>query len=218
MKISDIKIILANRYLFVEIHTDEGYVGIGESGAWGFLDASKEAIETFKQYLIGKDPLLIEHHWQYMYRCWHFKGSAIMGAISAIDIALWDIAGKYYNAPVYSLLGGKVRNKARVYVNVGGRTDEEMINNLLKAKSNGYTAVGHLSPFLDAPRTEPYFESYSKRIGSALERVAAYREAVGPDIDLCLEIHRSLKPSEAIAFSKGVEPYLPFFIEDPTTP
>ena len=111
MKITDIKVIPANRFLYVKVFTDEGITGIGESGAWGFLDASAEVVNTLKTYLIGKDPLQIEHHWQYMYRCFHFRGAAIMGAISAIDIALWDIAGKYFNVPTYMLLGGKCRDK-----------------------------------------------------------------------------------------------------------
>lgn len=79
MKIQTVKPLLVNRYLFVEITTDTGLKGVGESGAWGFLDASKEAIELFGAYLVGKDPLTIEHHWQYLYRCWHFRGAAIMG-------------------------------------------------------------------------------------------------------------------------------------------
>ncbi len=217
MKIIDVKTLLVNRYLFVQVFTDEGLVGVGESGAWGFLDASKEAIETFKSYLIGKDPLQIEHHWQYMYRCWHFRGAAIMGAISAIDIALWDIAGKYYNTQVYNLIGGKCREKVRVYYHVGGKTTEVVIEDLKKAKDLGYTAVGHLSPFLDESRDTPYFETHAQKIGRAVERVAAYREAVGDSVDLCIEIHRRLRPAEAIVFANAIEKYYPFFIEDPTT-
>ncbi|WP_101910359.1 galactonate dehydratase [Marasmitruncus massiliensis] len=218
MKITDIKVIPVNRFLFVEVHTDEGYVGLGESGTWGFLDASGQAVESFKTYLIGKDPLRIEHHWQYMYRCFHFRGAAIMGAISAIDIALWDIAGKYYNTPVYNLLGGKCRDKARVYYHVGGTNMEDMIHNLKDAKAKGFTAVGHLSPFLDEARSMPYYETHAQKIGNAIERVAAYREAVGDEVDLCVEIHRRLKPAEAIALARGIEKYHPFFFEDPTTP
>jgi galactonate dehydratase len=218
LKIVEVKTLPANRYLFVQIFTDNGLVGVGESGAWGFLDASREAIETFKTYLIGQDPLRIEHHWQYMYRCWHFRGAAIMGAISAIDIALWDIAGKYFNTPVYNLLGGKCREKVRVYYHVGGSTTKEMVENLKEAKRKGYNAVGHLSPFLDEPRSKPYFETYSGKIGNAVERVAAYREAVGDNVDLCIELHRRLKPAEAIAFGREIEKYRPMFLEDPTTP
>lgn len=219
MKISDVKTISANRFLFVQITTDEGIVGIGESGTWAFQDAAREAVNSFIPYLIGKDPLQIEHHWQYMYRSYHFRGAAIMGAISAIDIALWDIAGKYYNCPVYQMLGGKVRDKARVYYHVGGGEIDAMVKNLKDAKAKGFTAVGHLSPFLDEPRTQVFNEgTFAKKIGDAIDRVAAYREAVGNDVDLCVEIHRRLNIPEAIAFARGIEEYHPFFLEDPTTP
>lgn len=97
MKITDVKVIRANRGVFAKIYTDEGITGIGESGAWGALDASGQQIEMYGKYLIGKNPLDIEHHWQVMYRCSHFRGAAVMGAISAIDVALYDIAG---NRPV----------------------------------------------------------------------------------------------------------------------
>ena len=94
MIIKEIETIFADRFLFVKIHTDTGLTGLGESGAWGYLQASAQCVESFKTYLIGKDPLRIEHHQQYQYRSSHFRGAAVMGALSAIDIALWDIAGK----------------------------------------------------------------------------------------------------------------------------
>ncbi len=218
MKITDVKIVQANRFLYVKVFTDEGISGLGESGTWGFLDASAEAVNTFKKYLIGKDPLQIEHHWQYMYRCFHFRGAAIMGALSAIDIALWDIAGKFHGVPTYQLLGGKCRNKVRTYYHVSGETTEEMVAACAKAKDLGYTAVGHLSPFLDEPRSKPYFESYANMINTAVDRVRLLREAVGDDMDLCLELHRRMKPGEAIAFGHAVEKYTPFFLEDPIVP
>ena len=115
MKIESVEAVPVDRYLFVKVITDSGLVGYGESGAWGFLEASSAAINKFARYLVGKDPLLIEHHWQNMYRTSHFRGAAIMGALSAIDIALWDIAGKNFDVPLYQLMGGKVRDKARVY-------------------------------------------------------------------------------------------------------
>ena len=218
MKITDVQVIPVNRFLYVKVLTDEGISGIGESGAWGFLDASSEVIKTFKSYLIGKDPLQIEHHWQYMYRSFHFRGAAIMGAISAIDIALWDIAGKRFNVPTYFLLGGKCRDKVRTYYHVSGETTEELIADVLKAKELGYTAVGHLSPFLDEPRSKPYFLPYAKMISDAAERVRLIREAVGNEMDLCLELHRRMKPAEAVAFATEVEKYHPFFLEDPIIP
>ena len=127
MKITAVETVPVDRYLFVQVHTDEGITGLGESGAWGYLEASAGALETFARYLVGQDPLRIEHHGQYCYRYSHFRGSAIMGALSAIDIALWDIAGKYFGVPTYQLLGGKCRDKARVYYHVFGETKEELI-------------------------------------------------------------------------------------------
>lgn len=218
MKISDIKVIAANSFLYVKVFTDEGIEGVGESGTWGYLTASAEVVESFKSYLIGQDPLNIEHHWQYMYRCFHFRGAAVMGAISAIDIALWDIAGKYYGVPVYKLLGGKCRDKVRTYFHVSGSTTDELIESCKMAKEKGYDAIGHLSPFLDEPRSQPYRGTYSSMIHEAIERVALIRQAVGTQMDLCLEMHRRLTVAEAIAFAQKVEPYTPMFLEDPTTP
>ena len=88
MRITAVESIPVDRYLFARVHTDEGITGLGESGAWGFLEASAAAIDKFGRYLMGQDPLRIEHHWQYMYRFSHFRGAAIMGALSALEIAL----------------------------------------------------------------------------------------------------------------------------------
>ena len=214
MKITDVETLLVDRYLFVRVHTDEDITGTGESGTWGYLEASEGAVRSFKRYLIGQDPLRIEHHWQYMYRNSHFRGAAIMGAISAIDIALWDIAGKYFDAPVYQLIGGKCRDKVRVYVHVSGRTTEELVAKCVSAKQEGYTAVGHLSPFIE----ESPNMTHSMRIKDAADRIRAVREAVGDDVDLCVEIHRRLSPSEAIALASKIAKYRPFFYEDPILP
>jgi galactonate dehydratase len=218
MKITDIQTIFVDRYLFVQIHTDAGITGLGESGSWGFLEASAGAVETFKRYLIGQDPLRIEHHWQYLYRWTHFRGAAIMGALSAIDIALWDIMGKHFGVPCYQLMGGKVRDKARVYYHVFGETKEELIQGCIDAKEQGFTAVGHLTPFLDDSRDIPYFKTHVDKIEDAIDTVRRYREAVGKDVDLCIEIHRQLTPSEAIVLGRGIEQYHPIFYEDPVTP
>jgi len=218
LKIVDVETIFIDRYLLVRVHTDEGISGLGESGAWGYLEASAAVVETFKRYLIGQDPLRIEHHWQYLYRWSHFRGAAIMGALSAIDIALWDIAGKYFGAPCYQLLGGKCRDKIRVYYHVFGRTKEELVQGCVDAKQQGFTAVGHLTPFLDEPRDVPYFQTHAEKIQNAVETVGQYREAVGNDVDLCIEIHRQLTPVEAIALARDIEAFRPFFFEDPILP
>lgn len=218
MKITAVETIPVDRYLFVKVHTDAGITGLGESGAWGYLEASEKAVDTFRRYLIGQDPLRIEHHWQYLYRCSHFRGAAIMGALSAVDIALWDIAGKHFGVPVYQLLGGKCRAKARVYYHVFGRTTEELVAGCIEAKRQGFTAVGHLTPFLDEPRTVPYYKTHASLIDDAIDTVHQYREAVGNEVDLCIEIHRRLTPAEAIALGRGLEPFHPYFYEDPILP
>ena len=218
MKITDIKTLPVDRYLFVQVITDKGIVGLGESGAWGYLEASEKAVETFKRYLIGQDPRLIEHHWQYLYRWSHFRGAAIMGALSAIDIALWDILGKHLGVPCYQLLGGKTRDKARVYYHVFGRTKEQLIQGCVEAKQQGFTAIGHLTPFLDEPHNVPFFKTHADKMHDAIDTVRQYREAVGNEVDLCIEIHRRLTPAEAVVLARGIEPYHPFFYEDPTLP
>lgn len=218
LKITKIETIPVDRYLFVQVHTNEGLIGLGESGTWGYLEASEKVVDTFKRYLVGQDPLRIEHHWQYLYRCSHFRGSAIMGALSAIDIALWDIAGKYFGVPCYQLMGGKCREKARVYYHVFGDTKEKLIQGCIDAKKAGFTAVGHLTPFLDESRDIPFFKTHVDKIQDAINTVRRYREAVGDDVDLCLEIHRRLNPAEAVDLARGIEQYHPFFYEDPIRP
>jgi len=218
MKITKVTPLMLDRYLLVQVETDAGITGLGESGAWGFLEASQSAIEKFGRYLVGEDPLRIEHHWQYMYRFSHFRGAAIMGALSAIDIALWDIMGKHFDTPVHQLLGGKVRDKARVYYHVFGDTTEVLTDGIVDAKEQGFTAVGHLTPFLDEDRDVPYFKTHADKIGDAIETVRGYRAAVGTGVDLCIEIHRRMTPTEAVQLGLGIEEFHPYFFEDPVTP
>ncbi|HZO32537.1 MAG TPA: galactonate dehydratase [Chloroflexota bacterium] len=218
MKITAVEPILIDRYMFVQVHTDAGISGLGESGAWGYLEASEAVVKKWAQYLVGEDPLRIEHHWQYLYRSSHFRGAGIMGALSAIDIALWDIAGKHFGVPVYQLLGGKVRDKARVYYHVFGNTTEKLVQGIKDAKQAGFTAVGHLTPFLDEDRAVPFEKTHVAKMRDAIETVRMYREAVGDDVDLCIEIHRRLTPHEAIVLARGIEQFHPFFYEDPILP
>ena len=98
-------------------------------------------MEGYRDYLIGKGPLLIEHHWQYLYRCTHFRGAAILGAISTIDTALWDISGKHFGVPVYQLLGGKIRDRAYVYYHVKGNTKDKLIQGCIDAYVRNHRLV-----------------------------------------------------------------------------
>jgi galactonate dehydratase len=105
-----------------------------------------------------------------------------------------------------------------VYYHVFGRTKEELIQGVKEAKAEGFTAVGHLTPFLDEPRNLPYFQTHVHRIRDAIRTVGEYREAVGEDVDLCIEIHRQLTPAEAVVLARGIEEFHPFFYEDPILP
>src|SRR5215213_7019336 len=192
MKITSVEPMLIDRYLYVQIHTDAGFVGLGESGTHGHLEASAAALKKFGDYLVGQDPSRIEHHWNVMYRSGHFRGSAIMGAISAVDIALWDIKGKSFGVPVYELLGGKTRDKARVYYHVKGPTVEAQVEKCIEAKERGYTAVGHLNPFLDEERSKTYFQTHAAKINGATEAVRRYREALAGRGDRAGPRHRAV--------------------------
>ena len=219
MKILDIKIIRASRYLFIKIETDAGITGIGEAGAWSFPDATEGAIEKFRKQLIGKNPLTVEHHWQSMYRSTYFRGAVIMSAVSAIDIALWDIKGKALGVPVYELLGGKCRDRVRAYAPVFEFTADKMASGCRKLKEKGFTAARlMITDGLKNGRSEMETAIFSNRVRNAVEKVRLCREAVGEDFDLCLEVHRSMNPSEAALFAREVEVYRPMFIEDPIPP
>ena len=218
MKITKVEPLLLDRFLYVRVHTDSGIVGLGESGTWGQLEASAASVTKYAEYLVGKDPFPIEHHWNVMLSANHFTGGAITGAVSAIDIALWDIKGKFFNVPVYELLGGKMRHKARLYGHVKGRTIDKLVEEAVRLKEAGFTALGHLNPLLDEDEETPYYKSHADKIETAIDNVRQLREAVGPKVDLCIEIHRRLTPPEAIALGRGIEKYTPMFFEDPLRP
>ena len=220
MKITDVKLIFAKHYLFVHVYTDAGIVGLGEAGNWGYLQATAAAIEKFREYLIGKDSFRIEDLNQNFYRSVYFRGSVIMSAISAIDIALWDIKGKALGVPVYELLGGKTREKVRVYASIMTKeTDpESLTRSYRQLQDMGFNAA---KIFVNGPiRTanNGMDEFFSGRIEDELEKVRICREAVGPHFDFVLEAHRGMTKPEAIAFGTEVAKYRPMVLEDPMTP
>ncbi|MBR5731150.1 MAG: galactokinase, partial [Firmicutes bacterium] len=144
MKITDVKLVFAKHYLFVHVYTDAGITGLGEAGNWGFLSSTADAIMKFRDYLIGKDPFRAEDIAQNLYRAVYFRGSVIMSAISAIDIALWDIKGKALGVPVYQLLGGKTREKVRAYASVMTRPGNdltEFADSYKKLQDQGFNAA-----------------------------------------------------------------------------
>ena len=219
MKITDLKLRFAKHYLFVEVYTDAGITGLGEAGNWGFLSSTADAIMKFKPYLIGKDPFNAEDILQNLYRAVYFRGSVIMSAISAIDIACWDIKGKALGVPVYQLLGGKTRDKIRVYASVMKKSEDlkELAEGYKELQAQGFNAA---KIFVNGPikSADGFDEFYSGRVESELEKVRVIREAVGPNFDFVLEAHRGMDTPTAVTFGREVEKYRPMVFEDPVTP
>lgn len=218
MKITKVEPLHVGQFMFARIETDAGLVGVGEGGAWGQLEASAAAIARFAEYLVGKDPFAIEHHWNVMHRFGYFQGVAINSGISAIDIALWDIKGKALNVPIYELLGGAARTKARIYGHIYESTIEKILEECRRKMEAGFTAFGHLNPFLDEGNDKVYFKTHIKKMRDAIDNVRRMREVVGDRVDLLIELHRRLTPAEAVVFARGIENMHPMFIEDPVRP
>ena len=220
MKITEIKTRKVKHYLFVQVYTDAGIVGLGEAGNWAQLNATEAAIHKFGEYLIGKDPCRIEDYNQNFYRSQYFRGSVIMSAISALDIALWDIKGKALGVPVYELLGGPTRDKVRVYASPMTKVQEPkaLAESYVQLKEMGFTAA---KIFVNGPissKKDGRDEFFSGRIEDELEKVRLCREAVGYDFDFVLEVHRGMTLPEAVTFGRAVEKYRPMVLEDPVPP
>lgn len=220
MKITEIKTRKVKHYLFVQVYTDAGIVGLGEAGNWAQLNATEAAIHKFGEYLIGKDPRRIEDYNQNFYRSQYFRGSVIMSAISALDIALWDIKGKALGVPVYELLGGPTRDKVRVYASPMTKVQEPkaLADSYVQLKEMGFTAA---KIFVNGPissKKDGRDEFFSGRIEDELEKVRLCREAVGYDFDFVLEVHRGMTLPEAVTFGRAVEKYRPMVLEDPVPP
>jgi galactonate dehydratase len=199
----------ARNFLFVVVDTDEGIFGVGEAGITGRELAVIGAIEHFKPLVIGQDPARIEHLWQQLFRGGFFPAQRILtAAISAIDIALWDIKGKALGVPIYDLLGGRVRDKVVCYPhNVGSGPD--LVDSCLQSKEEGWKFVRWGLPEQDGI-LEP-----RRAVLTAIEQFQAVREAVGDEIEIVFDVHTRLDLPEAVWLCQEVEPFHPFFIEDP---
>jgi galactonate dehydratase len=213
MKIEKITPFLVDRFLLVRVYTDEGIVGNGEAGLWAHHKMVYQAIQDLGDYYVGQDPRRIEHHYQAVSRDTHFMGAVISAAMSAVDMALWDILGKSVGLPVHQLLGGKCREKVKVFANVTGDTPGAMAESARRQVEAGYLSL----------RTQPFFPGWEAQtptqvIGAAVQIVAAIREAIGYEVDLGLEIHRNLRPEEAIVLARELAPYRLLYCEDPLAP
>ncbi|QOR67242.1 galactonate dehydratase [Cytobacillus suaedae] len=205
--------IVPPRWLFLKIETDEGLVGWGEPIVEGRAATVKAAVEELSEYLIGKDPLRIEDHWQTMYRSGFYRGGPIlMSAISGIDQALWDIKGKYHNAPVYELMGGACRDSVRVYSWIGGDRPSDVGKAAKEAVEAGFTAVK-----MNGTEELQYIDSYEK-IDEAVARIAAVREAVGKYVGIGIDFHGRVHKPMAKILAKELEQFRPMFIEEPVLP
>ena len=195
---------------YVRITTEEGLVGLGQTACWGFPSAVDQLVRLFERYLVGQDPMRIEHHWQYLYRMAPFRGSVLSGAVSAVDIALWDLKGQKLGVPIWELLGGRCRDKVRLHLLMGGGSAEEIAANARAAAEEGFTAI----------KFDPLVEGYADQaldelIDGAVERVAAARAAIGREVDLIVELHRKLTPLQAVPLCEALARFQPLFIEDP---
>ena len=220
MKITDLKMYhIKPRWLFLKIETDAGICGWGEPVVEGRARTVETAINEYRNILIGANPLQIEHLWQLMYRGTYYRGGPVfMSAISGIEQALWDIKGKYYNMPVYELLGGAVRNKVRMYghlkptAHAGDFPVESMLEITDKRLEEGFDVV----KYSIIPPIRPI--DNMEMVDKVVERFAAIRERVGKSVDIAIDFHGRVNPTMSIRLLKELEPYYPLFVEEPTWP
>ena len=204
--------------LFVRIETDAGIHGLGEVGISSMGRAIMEAVDHLAEVVVGSDPWETERLWQLMFRGNFFPADRVYGcAISAIDIALWDIKGKSVDMPVYKLLGGPVRNKVICYPHTQGATTKDLVQNCLDRVEEGWKFVRWGQPetsgAFEQPKTSRLEPVESMRL--AVDQMSRVREAVGPEIQILLDAHTRLDTAHVVQMCKDLEEFKPYFIEDP---
>lgn len=198
------------RWGFVEIETDNGYTGWGEAVLEGHCKAVLACVEEMKTYLIGNDPMRIEDIWSTLYRAGFYRGGGVlMSAIAGIDQALWDIKGKYFNAPVYELMGGRCRDRMKVYSWIGGDRPSDVGNAAKEKKDAGFCAIK-----MNATEELQMIDTYDK-IDAVLERVSAIRESCGKYFGIAIDFHGRVHKPMAKILAKKLEEFDPMFIEEP---
>ena len=220
MKITDIKTFVVDcfrtNWAFVKVYTDEGIDGVGEATLEYKEKALVGAVEHIKDVLVGKDPTNIEQIYHDTYRDSYWRcGPVLMSALSAVEVALWDILGKSLGVPVYKLLGGKTNEKVRIYVNgwfAGAKTPEEFGEKAKIAVQRGVTAM-KWDPF-----GKTYMDISNRDLDTALRCVAAVREAVGNEVDLLIEGHGRFNVPTGIKIARELEQFKPMFFEEPVPP
>ena len=219
MKITDIKpypvwVGHRNQHI-VKVETDEGIYGWGESGLSSRELAVVGAVNHYREFLIGRDPMRIGGLWQEMYRSQYFEGGrALTGAISAIDIALHDIVGKALNVPVYQLLGGKLRDAVPCFATTGAATVEELIANANLLLENGWNVIRTNVLHRAKPGEENIFEP-RESISLAAEWLTTLREAIGSEPVLGIDYHHRLSVAETASFCQRMPAGTLDFLEEP---
>jgi len=211
MKITALKTYMVPpRWLFLKIETDEGIFGWGEPVVEGRAATVAAMVEELSDYLIGKDPFLIEDHWNVMYRAGFYRGGAIhMSAIAGIDQALWDLKGRAFNVPVWQLLGGKCRDRIRVYSWIGGDRPADTAQAAKEVVERGFTAVK-----MNGTEELQFIDSH-KKVDEAIARVAAIRDAVGPYVGIGVDFHGRVHKPMAKVLARELQPFDLMFIEEP---
>lgn len=213
MKITELKIYKVKpRWIFLKISTDEGIVGWGELISGTKTKSVEAAAYEIGEYLIGKDPMKIEDHWQVLYRSFFRGGPIHMTVLSGIEMALWDIKGKYYNMPVYEFLGGKARENILIYSWIGGDRPSDVVKQAVERKNQGFKAIK-----MNATEELHYIDSY-KKVNAVVERIASIRDAVGYDLEIGVDFHGRVHKGMAKVIAKEIEQYKPMFIEEPVLP
>jgi len=207
MKITKVETFLVKpRWLFLQMHTDEGLVGLGEPILEGRALTCARAVDELAPYLIGKDPTRVVHHWQAMYRHAFYRGGPLLtSALSGVEQALWDLAGKALGVPVYKLFGGPTRDRIRMYKHAN---DPEAIKSWM---AQGFTAF---KTGVHGGRPARIIESMAF-VEEAEAHFAVLREAGGPHADIAIDFHGAISPQTAKLLIKALEPYQPMFIEEP---
>ncbi|MGH9675441.1 MAG: enolase C-terminal domain-like protein [Bryobacteraceae bacterium] len=211
LRITDLKTIIVNvgegNWVFAKVFTNQGLTGLGEGSITSKEATLSQAILEHHRFLIGKDPTDIELLWQGMFRYPRWRGGPILNsAISAVEIALWDILGKALGQPVYKLLGGAARKRIRLYKDVGSTVEA-----FLQAKQEGYTAAKSGFIRVDNNLVIPQFA-----VREGARRLSEVRKAVGDDFDICIDAHGKLTPVMAVDFCTRIEELRPFFVEEAT--
>jgi galactonate dehydratase len=203
---------LSNRGMLLRMLTDEGLVGLGSPMNYEHGRTVARAIDDMGEYLIGRDPLQIEDHWQTLFRSSYSRQMPILlSALSGIEMACWDLLGKRVGLPVWKLLGGSVRDAIRVYGGAGGATPEDAAASARRSVEAGFTAV-KTTPF---PRAVRPIETPAE-IRRVVKHIAAIREAIGESVDLAIDFHRAASPPFAKMLLRELEPFHPLFVEEPT--